>query len=426
MFSTTTILVGAVLVLIQLLAALPWLALAFVSRRDLAALARKPFAPWVLSRVGVALACAVVLPMVFLTFVQDQGSLEVSGRVYAGVLQLQLTVDAFIFGFLLLLAVWPKGGAVALAAFREGVRQWMFWLLVLLAAGFMFVSIFIPYFTFGEDYLMVKQIGYDLIMLFAALFGALAASMSISEEIEGRTAVTLMSKPVSRRQFLLGKFVGIALAGLLMFGLLGTFFEAVLLLKHWWERLTPLNEVAAELTQESTRIGVVATPAWVIDTLKAWALPGAATDFLRGIGQWTAHALDTLPGLVLGFSQVMVLIAVAVTLATRVPMVVNLPTVLGIYFAANLTRVLLAKANQRSLAEPNSPVTRLLGFVAQVFDTVLPDLASFRLDPALLSDVAPPAALLSRYVASVSLYGIVYTGIVLLFGLILFEDRDLA
>jgi hypothetical protein len=32
----------------------------------------------------------------------------------------------------------------------------------------------------------------------------------------------------------------------------------------------------------------------------------------------------------------------------------------------------------------------------------------------------------TQYIASVTLYGVVYTGIVLLFGLILFEDRDLA
>jgi hypothetical protein len=68
----------------------------------------------------------------------------------------------------------------------------------------------------------------------------------------------------------------------------------------------------------------------------------------------------------------------------------------------------------------------LLGFVAGVFDTILPDLGSFRMDPALLSDVAPPTALFTRYVAAVTFYGVLYTVIVLLFGLILFEDRDLA
>jgi hypothetical protein len=48
------------------------------------------------------------------------------------------------------------------------------------------------------------------------------------------------------------------------------------------------------------------------------------------------------------------------------------------------------------------------------------------MDSALLSDAPPPTGLFASYVGAVTLYGVVYTGIVLLFGLILFEDRDLA
>src|SRR5262249_21252255 len=146
------------------------------------------------------------------------------------------TVDLFILVFAVLLVLWPKGGAVALSAFREGVRQPMFWLLF--GLGFMFLTVFpfVPYFTFGEDHIMLKDLGLDTVMLFAALFGALAASISITEEIEGRTAVTLMSKPVSRRQFLLGKFLGILLAALAMFALLGWYFQGVLEFKPWWDK----------------------------------------------------------------------------------------------------------------------------------------------------------------------------------------------
>jgi hypothetical protein len=424
--SAGSIFLGVLLLLVQLLAAVPWLALAFLRREDWLAVRRQPFAPWVVQRLGVALAVVVLAPVVFLFFVQDREALEVSGRVYAAALQVQLTLDVFILGFVLLLWAWPKGGAVALAAFREGVRQWLFWLLTLLAAGAMFVSIFLPYFTFGEDYLMVKQLGYDIIMLAAVLFGALTASQSISEEIEGRTAVTLMSKPVSRRQFLLGKYAGIVLAGLFMFALLGSYFEGVLLAKHWWEKLEPLSQVQESSATESVRIGVVATPAWVTGPLKRWALAGASTDFLRGVGQWLAHGLDTVPGLILNFSQVMVLVALAVALATRVPMVVNLTTVLVVYFLSHLTPVLVARARQATGEAPDSPVPRLLGFVAGVFDTLLPDLGSFRLNPALLSDAPPPTGLFTQYLASVTLYGVLYTVIVLLFALILFEDRDLA
>jgi hypothetical protein len=423
MFSITNILIGALLVLIQFAAALPWLAAAFLGREGLRDLVRRPFAPWVLQRLGFALGCALVLPVVVLAMVQDREALERCGHFYSAVLQLQITLDLFIFAILGALWLWPKGGAVALAAFREGARQWMFWLLLLLAAGAMGLSVFIPYFTFGEDYLMVKQLGYDTIMLVAVLFGTLAASLSISEEIEGRTAITLMSKPVSRRQFLLGKFLGIIFASGLMVGLLAPWFEGALLFKHHWDKLGSLSEESA---RETARLGVVLMPAWMNDALRDWALPAASTDFLRGCGQWAAHTFDTMPGLILSFAQVMVLVAIAVALATRMPMVVNLPTVLVIYFLAHLTPVLLARANKLRADQPDAAMPRLLGFVAQVFDTVLPDLGSFKLDPALVSDTAPPARLFASYVGSVALYGIVYTGIVLLFGLILFEDRDLA
>lgn len=422
--SLNSLLIGAGLVLLQFLLAVPWTMAAFLTRDDWEKLKVKGLASWVGQRVAMAIGVSIALPVLLLTFVQDRASLEVAGRVYAALLQLQITLDLFILGFAILLWLWPKGAAVALAAFREGVRQPMFWLLTGLAAMAMFISIFVPYFTFGEDYLMVKQLGYDTIMLAAVIFGGLAASLSISEEIEGRAAITVMSKPVSRRQFMLGKFAGIILAALFMFGVLGVLFEGILVVKHWWDKLEPISSVVETETSQ-IRIGVVSTPRWVTDLLEKLALPGTVTDFARGIGQWTAHALDTLPGLVLCYSQVMVLVGLAVALATRVPMVVNLSTVLVVFFLSHLTPVLVAIAGRAQLTQPG-PVAQLLGFVSGVFNTILPDLGLFSMDPALLSDAPPPQMLFAQYVGSVTLYGIVYTAIVLLLGLILFEDRDLA
>jgi hypothetical protein len=414
--SLPTVLVGILLLFLQLLAALPWLALVFVKREDWLVLIRKggglfhnPLLRRLLIRGAIALGVVILSPILFGAAVQEKTALEVSGQVYAVVLQVQLLVDFFIVAFVVLLWVWPKGGAVALAAFREGVRQSMFWLLFAVAFLLLSLSPLIPYYTFGEDHLVVKDVGTDTIMLAAVVFGALAASLFVSDEIEGRTAVTLMSKPVSRRQFLLGKFAGIVLAALVLFALLGTYFEGVMLFKHWWDKMDPEP-----------------TPVWVVSTLESLNLPGEPTDLLRGIGLWTSHTLDTMPGLVLAFSQVMVLVAIAVSLATRVPMVVNLTAVLVIYHLAHLTPVLVTIAHGAQVADPGSTVSQLLAFAAQLFDTLLPDLDSFRIDPALLGDTPPPALPFARYIASVSLYGVLYTGIALLFGLILFEDRDLA
>jgi ABC-2 family transporter protein len=416
-----------VVVLVQLLLELPSILIVFIRASKREAKPPKPPSVWFAQFLLVGLLVSIAIPFALFELVQDRGSLEVVGRIYGAVFQMQLTLDLFILLFGLLLRFWPKGGAIALSAFREGVRQWVFWLVLLSAVAMMAFSILVPYFTFGEDYLMVKQLGYDTIMLAAVLFGSLTASLSISEEIEGRTAITVMSKPVSRRQFMLGKFAGIVLAALFMFGILGVMFENVLLVKHWWDKLDSIsNESIKESVTVAEHIGVVVTPAWVNIQLADWSLPAATTDLLRGLGQWTAHSMDTLPGLALCYSQVLVLVALAVTLATRVPMVVNITSVVVVFFLSHLTPALLALADRGQKENPNSTVSRLVGFVARVFDTLLPDLGSFAMNPALLSDAPPPAGLFFQYVASVTLYGVLYTAIVLLLGLILFEDRDLA
>jgi hypothetical protein len=411
--------VAALLCLIQFLAALPWLAVVFFSPAELRSLFRRSAtapsrALWARLQ-GVLLAtAAMIVGLVGLAFAQGSG-LVGTGALYAALLQLQLTADLFILLLAVLLRIWPKGGAVAQAAFREGVRQPMFWLLVGFAWLLMTISPFVPYFTFGEDYVVVKELGYDSIMLLAVVFGALAASLFVSEEIEGRTAVTLMSKPVSRRQFLLGKFVGIALACLAMFAFLGLYFQGVLIFKQWFDLVKWWDRYAPE-----------SPPAWAVLTLNRWALPTTSSQFLMGIFRWTSHTLETLPGLVLCFSQVMVLVAISVSLATRLPMVVNLVTILVLYFLAHLVPVLVQISRKAQRDEPNSPMGQILGFMSQLFDTLLPGLEFFRVSPPLVSDTPLPAAPLAWYLASVTFYGLLYTMIVLLFGLILFEDRDLA
>src|SRR5262249_274310 len=228
------------------------------------------------------------------------------------------------------------------------------------------------------------------------------------------TAVTLMSKPVSRREFLLGKYVGLLLAALAMTFLLGWFFDWFLLVKRWYENTgaQPQPEVAPAET--------------VTASLNMLAPAGEMAKAYRGFLLWVSDALETMPGLVLGFCKVMVLLAIAVSLATRVPMVVNLVTCLVIYLLGHLMPVLVQIGRHRNILDPSSPVGQMLYFMAQLFEVLLPGIEFFGVGTMLATDtsVASPAYLM--YVGSVVLYGLVYTAIVLLFGLILFEDRDLA
>ena len=68
----------------------------------------------------------------------------------------------------------------------------------------------------------------------------------------------------------------------------------------------------------------------------------------------------------------------------------------------------------------------LVGFLARLFDMVLPSLEFFSSSPVVIRESALDASAFASYVGSVVGYAGMYTAIVLLFGLILFEDRDLA
>src|SRR5262249_39201838 len=138
--------------------------------------------------VLMVIVAGFLAPLALFFFTHEREFLETVGQVYGAALQLQLAIDLIVVTFWLMLKLWPSGAAVALPSFGEGVRQPMFWLLFGLAITLMTLSPFVPYFTFGEDHIMLKELGFDTIMLFAVVFAALAAAMSISEEIEGRTA----------------------------------------------------------------------------------------------------------------------------------------------------------------------------------------------------------------------------------------------
>ncbi len=392
-----------VLCLYQFLAALPWLAV--VDTRAFLTHLRRPLS-WAYAVGGVVAAGAALA--LFVENNADAIILARYGRLYGSLLQIQLSIDFFVIVFAIGLALWPKGSAVALSAFRECLRQPMFWLLFAVAFILMWLSTILPYFTMGEDIKMVKELAYDIVMLFAVIFAVIAASTSISEEIEGRTAVTLMSKPISRRQFLLGKFAGIFLGTLVMTVLLGWFMVWTFLFKEYYD--PPIGSAQ----------NVVADPAWVTAFLTDHVPRGESAAFVRGVLLWFDDSGAILPGLVIVSGHVMVLLAIAVALATRVPMLVNIPICIVFYFLGHLTPILIQVSRGRGGA------LRLVEFMAQVFDTILPGLEHFSLGAVIVRDAPLPPGQFALYTGSVSLYAVMYTAIALLFGLILFEDRDLA
>jgi hypothetical protein len=420
--SLSLVLAGVVLAAAQFVAALPWLWA--IDPRGFRDATRNPLT---LLYVGAGLLAAGAGLGQFLSYKGEASDLVWYGRyAYGAILHLQLIIDLFLLMPRAVALVWPKGGAVASATFRESCRQPMFWLITVGAAAAIWFSVAVPYFTFGDDYKMMKQIGFDIVMLAAVLFGVLAASMSISEEIEGRTAVTLMSKPVNRRQFLIGKFLGILMACLIMAMLLSwTLTDALRAMREF----DPINNAADPADVTGSQPEKVVDPMTfeaqrtVVPPFEKAVPPGPGRLVARGAGLWFSDALAHLFGIVLGFGQVMILVAIASALATRLTFVVNIVICLLVYFLGHLAPVVVQATQQ---AQGGGAGVRLVGFLGQLFDVLLPSLESFNMGRAIIRESPLPLWQFGGYVLTVFGYSLIYTAIALFVGLLLFEDRDLA
>ena len=309
--------------------------------------------------------------------------------------------------------MWPKGGAVAVAAYREALRQPMFWLIALLASILIVASTVIPYFTLGDDYKLMKQVGFDAVMLFSGLFGLLTASISVNEEIEGRTAITVISKPVSRRQFFIGKYLGILLACWVMTLLLGWVLTWALYIKP---RFDPLDDVLDPMPFEVTR--------WLAPKFDAVVPTVEGSAWARGMGAWAGETLAHHLGLARIFGQVMILLGICTALATRVQFVVNLVICLGVFLIGNLSPIMVHVTDKPE--NENNPALQLVRFIAQLFNAIFPSLDAFDMGPAIIRDTPLSTWSFAGFVITVLLYALLWAAIGILAGLVLFEDRDLA
>ena len=101
---------------------------------------------------------------------------------------------------------------ISVNAFMELIRQPIFLLLTTSSAAFCVFLASVPYFGFGDDPKLAKNSVLAVTLLAGLLGAVLSASNSLAREIRTGTALAVLSKPVSRAQFLLAKYAGLAAA----------------------------------------------------------------------------------------------------------------------------------------------------------------------------------------------------------------------
>jgi ABC-type transport system involved in multi-copper enzyme maturation permease subunit len=297
-----------------------------------------------------------------------------------------VSIAAVFLLYLLQRAASPKLAAVALSTAKSEIAQPFFALVMTAGIFLLLVFVFIPYNTFGDDIKQLKDSGLSLILVLCILQSVWAASTSVADEVEGKTALTVLSKPVSRRDFILGKFVGIAW----VVGLMCVVFGVLLLVTVAYKPIYDYREGGYEINHQQMNND----PTW--------------RDCYREMAQ-------TTPGIVLAYLETLVLAALSVAISTRLPALANFIICFAIYVLGHLTPLMV---QSQVVAQQLPPVV----FFGRLIATVLPVLDHFNIQASVAAGVPVPVT----YLAWSLIYCLLYSSVAMLLALTLFEDRDLA
>jgi ABC-type transport system involved in multi-copper enzyme maturation permease subunit len=101
-------------------------------------------------------------------------------------------------------------GLIAGNTFLEAVRQKLFNFLLLLAVGLVASAQFFREFNFGSSELkFIADFGFGALVFFGSALTIATTAQLFFSEIENRTALTLLAKPLWRAEFVFGKFLGV-------------------------------------------------------------------------------------------------------------------------------------------------------------------------------------------------------------------------
>ncbi|MDX1946288.1 MAG: hypothetical protein SFU86_12885 [Pirellulaceae bacterium] len=296
-----------------------------------------------------------------------------------------VSIAGVFFVYLLLRAAFPKLSAVALSTAKSEIAQPLYAILLAVGLFLLVIFVFVPYFTLASDIKMLKDSGLSLILVLCIFQAVWAASTSVSEEVEGKTALTVLSKPVSRRDFILGKFLGIAWS----VGLMCVAFGLVLLVAVAFKPIYDARE------------GTYSAP-----------------DRMQTDPSWQNcffEMAQLVPGLVLAYFETLIMAALSVAISTRLPMLANVIICFAIYVLGHLTPLLV---QSQVVADQFPPVI----FFGQLIATIFPVLDHLNIQAGIATGTSVPVV----YLGWALVYCALYSTIAMLLALTLFEDRDLA
>jgi len=307
--------------------------------------------------------------------------------------------------------------------FIETIRQPVYAIIIIAALLLFFVSPSISMYSMDDDNKLLRELGLSTLFIASLFIAIFSASGAVAEEIENKTIMTVLTKPVQRPTFILAKFLGVT-------GAVG--------MAHYICTIALIMAIRNGVLEnaDSTNDYTVLTTAGIIVVLTCllsaflnytydWKTTSTAMVLLTGLGtiglifliffdrDWkfnpannNINAID-IYGSVLLFLAAVIIAALAVALSCRFNIVVTLSACVGVF--------LLGLVSDWAFGELAK--THLW---AKICYFAIPNLQVFWISDAIYEGSTVPL----KYVLIGATYAICYTGGILALAVALFQRRQ--
>ena len=182
---------------------------------------------------------------------------------------------------------WRRVAAIARNASREAVRDRVLYNLVLFVLLLTVASIFIGELSGGQERKIIIDLGLSALLLFGVFIAIFVGVGLVYKEIERRTIYAIFAKPVSRGEFLVGKYLGLCLTLLVNVLVMGIGVSlAVIFVSRGWEPLALRIWPAILLIY--VQLAILTSVALLFSSFSSPALSALLTFFIFIIGHFSA------------------------------------------------------------------------------------------------------------------------------------------
>jgi hypothetical protein len=314
--------------------------------------------------------------------------------------------------------------------FKESIRQPIYIAILLVALLALAINPTLAAYTLDDDNKLLIDVGLSTLLLAGLFLAAFTAAAALGCELDDKTALTVLSKPVTRPLFILGKFLGVAAAMAIAYSTLAAVF--LLTLRHGVLQtatdpfdapvlslgfiallssalLSGLGNYLYRWVFNSTlalSLAISIPLAWlaVLAIDRDWHSQPITTEFIKNDHLWGQLILAML----LNYHSLLILTAIATAAATRLDRIMTLAVCTAAFLFG------LAADSLSSSSTHNNPLI-------QTLQRAIPNLQLL-----WVSDALSQGRLISfHYLAIATVYTSLYVTFTLALAIALFQRRDL-